>query len=91
MDVKVNIGSLTRAIADCEISTFIDELAEWIRQQATVLVNGIVDDSPMPQKTNEVENALAETLRELGRQLIQCVFLHMDRTVEKGSSSVRLA
>lgn len=82
MDVKVNIGSLTRAIADCEISTLIDELTESFRQQATMLVKRFADESPTPQKTNDLENDLFEELRELGKQLIQWVFSHLEPEVE---------
>jgi hypothetical protein len=82
MDLKVNAGSLCRAIADCEIASQINELTESFSQQAAVLIERFVNDPPTPQKTNDLENNLHEQLRELGRRLIEWVFSHLEPELE---------
>ncbi|TWU18593.1 hypothetical protein [Allorhodopirellula heiligendammensis] len=82
MDVKVNAGSLSRAIADCEIASQINELTDSFGQQATALIERFANDPPTPQKTNDLENNLHEQLRELGRRLIEWIFLHLEPKLE---------
>lgn len=82
MDVKVNAGSLTRAIADCDIASLINELTDLFRQQATGLIKRFANDPPTSQKTNDLENNLHEQLRELGRRLIEWIFSHLEPELE---------
>ena len=71
MEIKVNAGGLTRAIADCEIAHAVNESTDVFHQQATELIKRFSNDPPTPQKTNDLENHLHEQLRELGRRLIE--------------------
>ena len=82
MDVKVTTKHLTRSIADGEIRALLSELLESFHEQATALIKGFADDGPTPQKANDLENQLFDDLRELGRQLIQWVFSHLEPAVE---------
>ena len=82
MGIKVNAGSLTRAIADCEIVYPINELIDVFRQQATGLIKRFANDPPTPQKTSDLENHLHEQLRELGRRLIEWIFSHLEPELE---------
>jgi hypothetical protein len=82
MDVKVNAGCLTRAIADCEITSQIIELTDAFRRHATAMIKRFADDPPTPQKTNDLENRLHEQLRELGRRLIEWIVSQLEPEVE---------
>lgn len=88
MEVQLNTGSLTQAIADCEIARVINNLTESFRQQAISLVKTFVHNSPTPQNTNDLENQLFENLREQGRQLIQWVFSQLEPELEDMPATV---
>ncbi|TWU40384.1 hypothetical protein Poly51_63980 [Rubripirellula tenax] len=74
MDVKGNVGRLTRAIADSEIQSLLDQATGTFRQQAAELIEQFAGDPPTAQKTNDLENNLYEQLRQLGCRLIQAIF-----------------
>lgn len=74
MDVKVNAGCLTQAIAFRQIASATDKMAEEFRGQVTDLLAGFLDGLPSAEKCNDLENNLFERLRELGRQLIAWCF-----------------
>lgn len=74
MDIKGNVGRLTRAIGDSEIQSLLDEATDAFRQQAAELIGQFAGTPPTAQRTDDLENDLHEQLRELGRQLIQATF-----------------
>lgn len=74
MDVKGNADRLTRAIADSEIQSLLDDATGVFRQQAAELIQQYSGQPPTAKKTHDLENDLHEQLRELGRRLIQAVF-----------------
>lgn len=89
MDVKINTGSLTRAIADCEIAAAIEKLTESFRQSAMLLVTQFAETTPTAQKTNDLENGLFDRLRELGRKLIEWVLSNLEPEVEDMPGTVK--
>ncbi len=74
MDVKDNVGSLTRAIAEPEIQSMLDEATSAFRQRTSELIRQFAGDPPTAHKSNDLENDLYGQLRELGRRLIQAIF-----------------
>ena len=47
-----------------------------------MLIKRFAAAPPTPQMTNNLQNQLFEQLRELGRQLIQWLFSHLEPEVE---------
>jgi hypothetical protein len=88
MDIKINTGTLTQAIAVCEIAARIREFSKSLEAQITSLVKAFVDHSPTPQKTCDLENLLFGHLRKFGRQLIQWVSSRMEPGVEEMPATV---
>jgi hypothetical protein len=74
MDVEVNLGCLTQAIADSEIQSLLDEVTAEFQEQAGELIEQFSCEPPTAQSTSGLENDLYEQLRELGRRLIQAIF-----------------
>lgn len=88
MDVQVITGSLIRAIADCEISTRLEELIEPFRQGVLLLIKDFAE-TPTAQRTTEFENGLYDRFRELGRQLIEWLFSQLEPEVEDMPGAVK--
>jgi hypothetical protein len=89
MDVQVNAGCLTRAIAVPEIQSLLDEATGEFRQQAAELIQQFTAQPPTAEKTNDLENELHDRLRELGRRLIQGTFSLLQPDTEEMPGTVK--
>lgn len=83
MDVKVNAGSLVLAIAENEIMSAVVEMTDRFQEQATSIMKSFVDSSPTPQRTMDLENELADQLRDLAVGLVAWLFSRLEPDTEQ--------
>jgi hypothetical protein len=83
MDVQVTPGSLAGAIADEEITRFVDQTADLFRTQAEAVVKDFVKSEPTAQRTLNLENTLHDCLRELGRLVVDWLFAQLEPDTER--------
>jgi hypothetical protein len=99
MDVNVNLGSLTHAIASDEIEQLASQIAAQLRVQVVRLFEQFAQTDPTPAQTLDLENTLQDYLRESGRKLIQWLVSQLEPELEqmpgvikhRGKSHRRLA
>ncbi len=88
MDVQVNAESLTRAIADSEITAVVAEMVHAFEKQATLLIKNFAGSPPTPQQAHSIENQPGETLRELGRRLIEWLLSQLEPVIDEMPGTV---
>lgn len=62
MDVKVNGGCLTNAIATEEINQLVTQFTDQLGQQATTILEQFALSNPTPERMLDLENSLNEYL-----------------------------
>lgn len=83
MDVKVNAGCLTQAIATDEIVSFASVIADELRQQVVTLTEQFAGSDPTPHQTLDLENTLHDCLREFGRKAVRWLFSRLEPGIEQ--------
>lgn len=89
MVTQINLDSLVRAIADSEILEVADRFSEEFRDRVADLLRKFLGSGPSPGATLDLENALFEILRILGRDMIERVFSLLEPELDEMPETVQ--
>ena len=99
MDAKLNVGCLTKAIPTDQIDQFLSQILEPLKSELVEMLEQFAAHEPTPAGTLQAENALADRLRTIGREIVAWLFSQIEPPVEqmpgtivhRGESHRRLA
>jgi len=99
MDAKLNVGCLTKAIPTDQIDQFLSQILSPLKSELVEMLEQFAAHEPTPAGTLQAENALADRLRTIGREIVGWLFLQIEPPVEqmpgtivhRGESHRRLA